>query len=522
MTLWPDAVILDGTPIPLADVLATATIHHGRSEIYSEPSATTAQVTFHDVDHEFTKAFRVGADLVITAREGGELVSNGGAEAGAAGWRPWNGAGAIAADPARAHTGAHSFRVDPTGTGEYQGIATTAPVAGYRKGAVYTARGWFYLPAGLTSYGYATCVLYHLGPDGSAWHYLTQTIGVDQWGLLEMVLPPVPEDDWNGIFFAYIVDVITGPWFVDDLSILPDSVPRFTGKVTDAQLDDADLTAIAAGRISTLGQYAIGAVPWPQEAWSARLTRVFTEAGLDSYLDFRPDPAFDPQLAPRDPETAGATTVADYLAFLAPMVGAAIVDGLDGTILVQCLGARTLNAPAQLDPADVQYAPAWTQVLPIGNVITVRYQGDQGASVTVRDDASVAIYGERPATINTTFVAEADADTRARAYLSRGAYAHWNILEAPILRGLTLEVGSAVTVSEMPPASPFDPWTPILEGWQDQIDGESWTMLLALSDPLLSGLATLPWDAIPPEYLWTTINQETEWREAVTLAALAP
>jgi hypothetical protein len=297
------------------------------------------------------------------------------------------------------------------------------------------------------------------------------------------------------------------------------SRPRFTGTVTDAALDVDELTAIAVGRIATLRRYAVGAVAWPVEAWSARIARLFAEAGLSAILDLRPDPLFDPELAARNPATAGPTTLGDYLAFLAPMVGAAVADQPDGTILVQALGARTLEGAHALTPATVAYAPVWEQALPPANIVTVRYTGDQSLSVTVRDDTSVALYGQRPRTVDTTFVAAADATHRANEALGRGAFAHWNVPAAPVLEGLELAVGQAIELSSLPPSAPFDPWTPILEGWTDTIAGAEWRMALSLSDPLASGLL-VPWNSVPPGELWTTIDQAIAWRDARTLDAL--
>lgn len=299
--------------------------------------------------------------------------------------------------------------------------------------------------------------------------------------------------------------------------------PRFTGRITDARLEADKLTAIAIGRLATLNRYPIGdVVSWPAEKWSDRVRRIFTEAGISlGQIVVQPDPLFDPILAARDHTTAGPTTVGDYLTFLLPMVGGLAADLPDGKILVQAIGARTLNGAVHLAPADVLYSPPWVQVLPAGNIVTVRYQGDQGASVTVADNGSIARYGERPQTIDTSFANVADANYRANLRLSRAAYTHWNILEAPIIRGLDLQLGAAIVLENMPEASPFDPWTPILEGWTDTISGDDWTMTLALSDPLLSGL-TLPWLAVPAtaEYRWNTVDPATDWTEALTLEKL--
>lgn len=372
MSLWPYTVELDGAVIPLTDVEADVVIHHGRSAIEDEPTASTAQLVFHSVDNAFVTAFEVGQSLKVTVRDG-----------------------------------------------------AAAPV------------------------------------------------------------------------------------------------PRFTGRITDARLDVDRLTVIAVGRWAQVRAYVVGDVDWPAESWSARVTRLFTEAGQSALLVLEPDAGFNPQIAARTTATAGPTTLGDYLTFLAAMVGALVADLPDGKILVQAIGARSLAAAVELDPADVAYAPAWLEQLPGGNIVKVRYQADQGQSVTVTDSGSVSQYGERPETIDTAFVNSADATTRANTRLGRAAYSHWEIPEAPLLRGLELRVGHPVILAGLPPAAPFEPWSPVVEGWTDTITGDDWAMALALSDPLISGLA-LPWNVVPPEpdYRWNTVDTATDWTEALTLEAL--
>lgn len=297
-------------------------------------------------------------------------------------------------------------------------------------------------------------------------------------------------------------------------------VPRFSGWITDAALEDDLLTVIATGLVAKLGRYPIGSADYPVETWTARLTRVFTEAGLASSLVLQAGP-FNPPLAARTAATAGPTTLADYLNFLAPMVGAAVCDRPDGKVLVQTMDARTLASLTPIAPADVAFAPSWKEELPAGNHVTVRYTGDQSQSVTAQDASSIAIYGRRAVTIDTAFTTQADAQTRADLRVSRTAYSHWTIPAANVLRGLDLAIGAPLELTELPPASPFLVWTPVLEGWTDTIEGDAWTMALALSDPLASGLA-LPWNGVPvtPVYHWNTIDPAVAWSQALTLDAL--
>lgn len=298
--------------------------------------------------------------------------------------------------------------------------------------------------------------------------------------------------------------------------------PRFTGRLTDGDLVGDELTVIAVGRLRTLSGYTVGVGAYPEETWSARVTRAFTEAGLAAQLELVSG-AFNPTLLARP---ADPTSLASLLDELAETVQSAVADRPDGRILVQAINARSSTGAAALDPAEVAYAPAWTIRLPAANIITVRY-GDPEAAVTVTDAASVAIYGPIEATIDTDLKLTADATTMANARLERGAYAHWTTPATELLYGRRLEVGKPVGLSSLPPAAPFPSWSPILEGWTDRVvsDGEElvWTMELALSDPLLSGL-TLTWESVPAtsSYLWNTINATVAWLDALTLSDLDP
>ena len=298
--------------------------------------------------------------------------------------------------------------------------------------------------------------------------------------------------------------------------------PRFTGRLTDGDLVGDSLTVIAVGRLRTLGGYTIGTVAYPEEAWSARVTRAFTEAGLAAQLELVAG-AFNPTLIARPIEP---TTLAAYLDELADTVESAVADRPDGKILVQAINGRSSSGATALSPAEVAYSPGWEMRLPAGNTVTVRY-GSPEASTTVVDAASVGLYGPITLELTTELKNAADATAMANARLSRGAFAHWTTPATSLLFGRRLAIGAPVGLSSLPPAAPFPTWGPILEGWTDRVisDGEElvWTMDLALSDPLLSGL-TLSWEGVPVDaaHHWNTINQTVAWRDALVLSDLDP
>jgi hypothetical protein len=300
--------------------------------------------------------------------------------------------------------------------------------------------------------------------------------------------------------------------------------PRFTGRLTDGSLVENELTAIAVGNLRVLSGYTVGTTDWPEEKWSQRVTRAFGDAGLASSLVLQMG-AFDPLLVARPAATNDPVALGSYLDELAGMVEAAVADLPDGRILVQEVGSRALASVFALDPGEVVRPPEWTIQLPGANVVTVTYgDPDASAELTVEDAASVAAYGPIAVRIDTTLKTSADASTVGTTRLARNAYGHWNIAGAELLAGRRFAIGTPLALTMLPAASPFDPWQPILEGWTDHVfsDGEEldWTMDLALSDPLLSGL-TVPWNALPAAITWASVDPALSWREALTLSDFA-
>jgi hypothetical protein len=302
--------------------------------------------------------------------------------------------------------------------------------------------------------------------------------------------------------------------------------PRFTGRVTDATLEVDDLAITAIGPYASLATRRVGAVDYPQEAWSARIARIFADAGVNpgAYV-LEPDPDFDPVVAARPHDVGDLPTLPEVLEDAAATVGCAIADLPDGRTLVQALGSRVYANQFPLDPAQVEYAPAWTLALPGANIVTVAYAA--GGSITKQETPSVALYGPRSETLTTAIVDANLAGIRCTERLARAAYPHWQVPSAPSLIPLDLRIGRQLILSSTPAAAPFDPWFPVLEGWTDVIsadaDGLDWRMELNLSDPLLSGV-TIPWNAVPltAAYHWNTINQAVAWKDALTLDSLAP
>ena len=84
----------------------------------------------------------------------------------------------------------------------------------------------------------------------------------------------------------------------------------------------------------------------------------------------------------------------------------------------------------------------------------------------------------------------AGEETLARR-VTRYGFARWVMPAAEILAFYPLAIGQRVALQPLPDGSPVSAWFPIVEGWSETFDGDSWTMTCALSDSELSGVPHL-------------------------------
>ena len=65
--MWITAVNLDGEPVDLDDALASLVIRHGRSDAFSDPTSSSAQLSIRGMTRADTLPFRVGVPLEVRA-----------------------------------------------------------------------------------------------------------------------------------------------------------------------------------------------------------------------------------------------------------------------------------------------------------------------------------------------------------------------------------------------------------------------------------------------------------------------
>ena len=302
-----------------------------------------------------------------------------------------------------------------------------------------------------------------------------------------------------------------------------DAAPMFAGRITDVELADDDprggavLTLIATGPLSRLGTRLVGFGGFPAELWGERVARILAEADVAG-VAYPPDP--DVPLAAFEGKPDGIDALA-ALTDTCDDVGATMFDTADGLVAVQSFDARAELLVDVVDPATVVWAPTWAKRFDIANRITLTYGYGAGA-VTVEDQGSIDRFDVcEPPAIDTGLLDAATAHDRALLLLNRTSYPSWQMPSCELTIARRLAVGARLRIAPLPSSAPVHDWSPIVEGWVDAIEGSTWRQDVALSDPLLSGLALL-WQDVPADAVWGAVPPSTRWRDATRQENLSP
>jgi hypothetical protein len=301
--------------------------------------------------------------------------------------------------------------------------------------------------------------------------------------------------------------------------------PRFTGTVTDATATfpdpgrGANITLTATGYLATLARLTGGNRDFPEAAASARAQAIMDEASAGSIIHAIPQAA-DYRLAARPAKTASVLALLDEVA---QSIGAVVYDLPTGEVLIQSLHARGQLTPHAIPAARILYAPKWRQVWEVENRVTVKWSGGE---VVEQDSASVARWGLREATIETSLARPQHARQRCLDRLTRLAAPRWQLSDVVTdlpPDQLPIQAGDlALVATDQVAGLPLPGYPMVIEGWTDTQRGSRWQTTLHLSDGLMS-FTGLSWEDIPPTdpaYQWATIDQAIPWTNALTLSDL--
>jgi len=305
-------------------------------------------------------------------------------------------------------------------------------------------------------------------------------------------------------------------------------VTIFTGKITsvDNQLAaSGSIGSLATQTITAVGPFAqmsrklIGDTSWAKEMDTARMTRIFTDAGVT--IDTVDSPSIY-EFKIRDAAVADAYSLAaDY----AQQADGYIYETSTGTVgfaneshrfnYVQSNGYTTIpnnyilwgSVASQKTLADIM------------NSIIVTYRA---GSATADDTTSQTTYGKVAGSVSTDLYNLADAQIQADRYLVLRAYPRTslsnftipidssNVSDANRDKFISMSMGFPIQISSLPMAIKNTVYRGFVEGYSFSINQYQMVMNLATTDYTYSMTPTR-WQDVSATLIWSAVGSTVQW-----------
>lgn len=165
----------------------------------------------------------------------------------------------------------------------------------------------------------------------------------------------------------------------------------------------------------------------------------------------------------------------------------------------------------------------------VRNALTVLYGADSDQVATDADAASIALYGELAAEVETTLRHLADAEDQAEFYLGIRAYPQYQLptISFPIGSSeiddadrnslLGVFMGMPLNIVNLPPNMGNGEFQGFVEGWTWTASLNSLTLTLNVS-PIAYSLQAMRWNDVPAIETFNTILPDLTWLNATIVA----
>lgn len=165
----------------------------------------------------------------------------------------------------------------------------------------------------------------------------------------------------------------------------------------------------------------------------------------------------------------------------------------------------------------------------VRNDLTIKYGTLSGNEVSLKDDSSIALYGDLSQIITTTIKHQADAESQLAFYLSLRADPQFNFdsitfaLTNPELDNgdrdslLGVFMGQPINLSDLPLNMSNGSFQGFVEGFRFQASYNELSVTLLMS-PLAYSLQAMAWENVPVVEKWNTITPTLDWANATIVA----
>ena len=298
----------------------------------------------------------------------------------------------------------------------------------------------------------------------------------------------------------------------------------FTGNITEiSNAIDASgsIKTVATQTITAVGPFAamsrvlVGSTTYPKEYDDARISRIFTEAGVT--VDVVDTPGVY-ELHDRPANTTDAYSLAAYYA---GMCFGYIYETKTGAVGYANESRRTIDIGISgyldIDEGYINWRGINSRksISDIVNRIVLFYKNNQ--SKTAEDTHSISNYGLYEARTNTELEDGDQAQNIADRYVSLRSIPatnfssfninldNPNILAADLDALINIEMGTAIQIDNLPNAISAITYKGFVEGWQ-LIINRSQALLNIISSDSTYSVVPIRWQDIDPTTIWTDID----------------
>lgn len=165
----------------------------------------------------------------------------------------------------------------------------------------------------------------------------------------------------------------------------------------------------------------------------------------------------------------------------------------------------------------------------VRNSITLQYTSSGNSSVTDKDTASVARYGELAQSIRTYLKNQTDAESQAAFYLTLRAYPRSVFDSVTFALGnpeideidrtslLSIFMGMPINIQNLPANMNNGEFQGFVEGWTFQATVSDIKLTMIVS-PLAFSLQSFRWNTVPVTEYWNTLSNTLTWEQATIVA----
>lgn len=308
-----------------------------------------------------------------------------------------------------------------------------------------------------------------------------------------------------------------------------DPVTLFTGKISNVSngVQAAGTSATVAIQIitalSTFAQMArkvIGETSWAKEYDDARMTRIFTDAGVTiDTVDTPPVYEFTARSAsPADAYSLASTYASMAFGYIYETPSGAVGFANESRRFLAERDFGYLNIPK--DYILFNGLQSQKTLSDIMNSIIISYKAN--ATKTASDATSIANYSLVAGSVSTELENGSDAQVQADRYITLRAYPRTslssftiqldspNVTDADLDELLNISMDTAIEIDDLPLAIKNTTYQGFVEGWTFNINNVQVSLTFDSSDVAYSVTPTR-WQDVDPALIWNDVDPAVTW-----------